>query len=152
MFIKLFTFFTVGTLCLAHRYALEDEIIGEGFFHHFEHEAINDPTHGRVDYVDEVTARALNLSYAHEDHFIMRADHVTRLETWFPKGRKSVRLLSRKAYSHGTVMVADVEHMPVGCDGGEIDLIEGVNDVSPNMVSLHTSEGCKQPSYRKQKG
>jgi hypothetical protein len=45
----------------------------------------------------------------------MRADSVTRLETWEPRGRKSVRLLSKKGYSHGTVMIADVEHMPVGC-------------------------------------
>ena len=65
-------------------------------------------------YVDEPTARALNLSYASEDHFIMRADHTTRL-TSYHKGRKSVRVLSKKSYSHGTVMVADVDHMPVGC-------------------------------------
>lgn len=35
--------------CLAHRYALQDETIGHKFFHDFDHEAINDPTHGRVE-------------------------------------------------------------------------------------------------------
>jgi len=33
----------------AYRYSLEDEIIGEKFFHTFSHEAIDDPTHGRVE-------------------------------------------------------------------------------------------------------
>lgn len=32
-----------------HRYALTDEVIGEEFFLKFTHEAINDPTHGRVE-------------------------------------------------------------------------------------------------------
>ncbi|CAG7853791.1 Probable glycosidase C21B10.07 [Serendipita indica DSM 11827] len=151
---------------VAHRYALKDEIVGEKFFHSFRHESIPDPTHGRVEYVDDRTARQLNLSYATEDHFIMRADHSTRLDSW-STGRKSVRILSNDAYSHGTVLVADIEHMPTGCGTwpafwtvgdtnwpykGEIDILEGVNDVSPNMVSLHTSEGCKQPSQRAQKG
>ena len=34
---------------LAHRYALQDETIGNQFFHDFDHEAIDDPTHGRVE-------------------------------------------------------------------------------------------------------
>jgi len=33
----------------AHRYSLQDETVGEAFFYEFEHEAINDPTHGRVE-------------------------------------------------------------------------------------------------------
>jgi hypothetical protein len=37
-------------------------------------------------------------------------------------------------------------------DGGEIDLIEGVNNMSPNLVSLHTAPGCQQPAARVQKG
>ncbi|KIM32527.1 glycoside hydrolase family 16 protein [Serendipita vermifera MAFF 305830] len=150
---------------LAHRYALQDETIGHKFFYDFEHEAINDPTHGRVDYVDEATARVFNLSYASDDRFILRGDHTSRLSS-YDKGRKSVRLLSKKAYSHGTVIVADISHMPTGCGtwpalwsvgdnwphGGEIDIIEGVNNRSPNLVSLHSSENCRQPSTRRQKG
>lgn len=141
-------------------------------------------------------ARALNLSYASDDRFIMRGDYTSRVSS-YDKGRKSVRLLSKKSYSHGTVMVADVTHMPTGCgtwpalwsvgesklsrcplvqytntiqtglvsnfqlilcnlltpqDGGEIDLIEGVNDRTPNLISLHSSENCQQPSVRRQKG
>lgn len=34
---------------LAHAYSLEDEYIGEKFFDAFIHEAIDDPTHGRVE-------------------------------------------------------------------------------------------------------
>ena len=33
----------------ARRYSLQDETVGEAFFYEFEHEAINDPTHGRVE-------------------------------------------------------------------------------------------------------
>lgn len=32
-----------------HRYALTDEVIGEQFFAKFIHQAIDDPTHGRVE-------------------------------------------------------------------------------------------------------
>jgi len=159
--------FTMFPAVFAYRYSLEDEIIGEKFFHTFSHEAIDDPTHGRVEYVDESTARSLNLSYASDDHFIIRGDHTTRLSAQQPKGRKSVRIQSKKAYSNtGTVMVVDIRHMPTACGtwpalwtcgenwphGGEIDLIEGVNNMSPNLVSLHTAPGCQQPAARVQKG
>lgn len=41
--------FTALPAAFAQRYSLEDEIIGERFFHAFSHEAIDDPTHGRVE-------------------------------------------------------------------------------------------------------
>ena len=35
---------------------------------------------------------------------------------------------------------------------GEIDIIEGVNDQSPNAATLHTTAGCTQPATRDQTG
>ncbi|KAG6917639.1 hypothetical protein DXG01_001746 [Tephrocybe rancida] len=37
-------------------------------------------------------------------------------------------------------------------NGGEIDIVEGVNDQGPNAVTLHTSSGCTMPSSRDQTG
>jgi hypothetical protein len=35
---------------------------------------------------------------------------------------------------------------------GEIDIIEGVNDVAPNAATLHTSEGCYMPTTEISRG
>lgn len=54
----------------------------------------------------------------------------------------------------------DAYHMPTGCgtwpawwqngpnwpEGGEIDILEGVNDFTQNQVSIHTGVGCTIPS------
>ena len=76
------------------------------------------------------------------------------------RGRKSVRLTSKATYNHGLI-VLDLEHMPgkacgvwpafwtVGPDwpsGGEIDIIEGVNNQAHNSVTLHTGPGCSLDS------
>ena len=57
----------------------------------------------------------------------------------------------------------DVRHIPQGCatwpaawevhedgwpDYGEVDIIEGVNDIEPNASALHTSPGCTMPEPR----
>ncbi|KAG9076025.1 hypothetical protein FRC06_009755, partial [Ceratobasidium sp. 370] len=131
------------------------------FLSGFDHIAIADPTHGRVNYVNQATAQSLNLTYASGNTFIMRADYKTKLSSSGP-GRNSVRIQSKKQYSTH-VEVMDVRHMPQGCGswpaywttntanwpaGGEIDIIEGVNDQSPNAMTLHTTSGCTQPASR----
>lgn len=76
-------------------------------------------------------------------------------------GRDSVRVHSKKTYTHG-LFIADIKHMPGSICGawpafwtfgenwpfdGEIDVLEGVNDQVTNSVTLHTSPGCKmQPT------
>ena len=35
---------------------------------------------------------------------------------------------------------------------GEVDILEGVNDVSPNSVTLHTTAGCTMPANVAQTG
>lgn len=54
----------------------------------------------------------------------------------------------------------DIRHMPQGCgtwpaawetlesnwpQSGEVDIVEGVNDVEPNQSTLHTTPGCTMP-------
>lgn len=83
----------------------------------------------------------------------MGVDHTTS----DPKGRASVRLESKKSWNKG-LMIADIAHMPdstcgtwpafwmLGKEawpvGGEIDMLEGVNDQDTNAITLHTSKGC----------
>ncbi|KAF8761258.1 glycoside hydrolase family 16 protein [Rhizoctonia solani] len=130
----------------AATYSVTDTFIGSSFLSGFTHEAIADPTHGRVNYVDQSTAVSRNLTFASGNTFIMRADSTTTLNPSGP-GRNSVRIQSRKQWSTH-VEIMDVRHMPQGCgswpaywttntvnwpQAGEIDIIEGVNDQGPTL-------------------
>ncbi|KAG9100553.1 hypothetical protein FRC06_003969 [Ceratobasidium sp. 370] len=155
----------VASLAQAATYTVSDTFVGTSFLTNFDHQAIADPTHGRVNYVDQTTAQRLNLTYASSSSFVMRADYTTTLSASGP-GRNSVRIQSKKQWStHLEIM--DVRHMPQGCGSwpaywttdtnnwpanGEIDIIEGVNDQSPNAATLHTTTGCTQPATRDQTG
>ncbi|KAK7692230.1 hypothetical protein QCA50_003855 [Cerrena zonata] len=103
--------FVVSTL--AATYQLSDNHVGTDFLSTFVHEAIPDPTHGRVNYVDQATALAQNLTFASGNTLIMRADSKTTLSASGP-GRNSVRIHSNKKYTTH-VSVFDIRHMPQGC-------------------------------------
>lgn len=160
---KSFTLASLVALSLSHgiygaTYSQTDSHQGDGFLKSFSHQAIADPTHGRVNYVDQATALAQNLTYSSGDTFIIRADHTTTLSASGP-GRNSVRIQSNKQYFNH-VAVFNIRHMPEGCatwpavwevganwpNQGEVDIVEGVNNVSPNQATLHTSSGCTMPS------
>ncbi|ETW80501.1 glycoside hydrolase family 16 protein [Heterobasidion irregulare TC 32-1] len=148
------------------QYVLKDKFVGRDFLDAWTWETMDDPTHGRVNYVDQRTALQKNLSYATDAKFVMRADSWTRVGGG-PRGRDSVRITSRGAYGDSLV-VLDVAHMPAGCatwpafwtlsqrgpwpHGGEIDIIEGVNEATANLVSLHTAPDCTMPQQRAQTG
>ncbi|EIM80631.1 endo-beta-glucanase [Stereum hirsutum FP-91666 SS1] len=165
---KLFTSYVALALAagrvLAATYHNADTFQGNSFFSGFSFQAISDPTHGRVNYVSESTARSQGLATVNGSNFILRADHTTTLSPSGP-GRNSFRIQSNKAY--GThVTVFNVAHMPQGCgtwpalwevgpnwpNGGEVDIVEGVNDRVPNQSTLHTSSGCTMPSSRAETG
>ncbi|KAM6489168.1 endo-beta-glucanase [Amanita muscaria] len=149
---------------LGFTYELETSVVGSDFYNNFVFENITDPTHGRVTYVDKATAISQNLTYASHDAFILSADHKTVLDPNGP-GRNSVRLRSVSTYQN-SLLVFDIRHMPQGCGtwpavwtlgpnwpyGGEIDIVEGVNDQSPNAATLHTGPNCTMPANRNQLG
>ncbi|KAG1747521.1 glycoside hydrolase family 16 protein [Suillus occidentalis] len=142
----------VGTSLAGAIYTLDECVRGEGFYDSFNFENITDPTHGRVTYVNRTTAESLNLTYATSDTFILRADDTTFLKV-NDSGRNSVRIRSNQWY-YEHVVVFDIQHMPEGCGtwpaiwetkesdwpaSGEIDILEGANNVVPNQSTLHTS-------------
>ncbi|KAF8193713.1 glycoside hydrolase family 16 protein [Pholiota molesta] len=160
-----FLYLSTHTLALSGKYFLSDEIVGPAFYTYFDWEAIDDPTHGRVNYVDEDTSIQENLTFASYDTFILSADHKSALSPSGP-GRNSVRIISKNTYTTH-VALFDVRHMPQGCgtwpaiweteadnwpDGGEIDIVEGINDQGPNAATLHTTAGCSMPQNRWETG
>ncbi|KDN53615.1 glycoside hydrolase family 16 protein [Tilletiaria anomala UBC 951] len=127
---------------------------GKTFFSGWNFWSYSDPTHGIVAYQDRESAISKGLAYVDAGgNAIMRADSWTDLEKGV--GRPSVRIHSKKTYDEGLVIL-DVNAMPFGCsiwpafwgngpdwpNGGEIDIIEGVNDGKVNQYTLHTSQGC----------
>ncbi|KAF5336230.1 hypothetical protein D9758_014362 [Tetrapyrgos nigripes] len=149
---------------LGASYTQTESISGSDFYDAFSFQAISDPTHGRVNYVSASAAKSANLTYASSNHFVLRSDFKKQLSSSGP-GRDSVRIQSNNQYTTA-VMIFNIRHMPQGCgtwpavwtvggnwpNQGEIDILEGVNDQSPNQVTLHTNAGCTMPSSRSQTG
>ncbi|KAG2018795.1 glycosyl hydrolase family 16, variant 2 [Coprinopsis cinerea AmutBmut pab1-1] len=143
---------------VALQYGLVETWIGPTFYEKFDWFSIPDWSHGRVNYTDRETSRTLNLTYASSDTFILRGDYKSVLSPTGP-GRNSVRIRSKRKFSTH-VAVFDVRHMPEGCgtwpaiweteesgwpSGGELDIVEGINNQGPNLVSVHTSPNCTMP-------
>ena len=107
-------------------------------------------------YVDEITATGTGLinTYANGSSYI-GVDHTNKYLG--SSGRPSVRLTSTQTYTHG-LFIADIANMPGGVCGtwpafwtlgtgtwpynGEIDIIEGVNNMEGYLSSLHTAYEC----------
>ncbi|KZV88447.1 hypothetical protein EXIGLDRAFT_678944 [Exidia glandulosa HHB12029] len=140
------------------KYKIQTNFVGDAFYDGFTFFTDDDPTHGRVNYVDEEIARSQNLSQARHQSFVIRADAKHLVIPDAVRGRNSVRITSKTWYTTH-VLVADIRHMPEGAatwpalwefgenwpSRGEVDILEGANDVAPNLSSLHTSPGCLQP-------
>ncbi|KAG1731523.1 glycoside hydrolase family 16 protein [Suillus paluster] len=147
-------------------YTLIASHVGYDFLGNFSWETEEDPTHGRVNYVDQATALKNNLTFVSDSKFVMRADDTKKVANT-SRGRESVRIQSLEAYDDA-LFVLDIAHMPEGCStwpawwtlsqqgpwphGGEIDIIEGVNLGQSNLASLHTTPNCTMPEVRSQRG
>lgn len=117
-------------------------------------------------YVDRKQAESLNLIHSTGSSVSIRVDNKTRVG-YAPRGRKSVRLESKKGYDMG-LFIFDIIHTPYGCGtwpalwladtynwplNGEIDVLETTNRVTEgNVVTLHTDKGCSVKGRRKQLG
>ncbi|ETI26375.1 hypothetical protein G647_03152 [Cladophialophora carrionii CBS 160.54] len=134
-------------------YVLQDDYSADQFFSMFDFFTDPDPTNGYVQYVDQSTAQQGGLINNNNGAIYMGVEHSNVASG---SGRQSVRLTSKKSYTHGLI-VLDLAHMPGGICGtwpafwtvgpnwpnaGEIDIIEGVNSQVANSMALHTGPGC----------
>ncbi|KAF3762972.1 family 16 glycoside hydrolase [Cryphonectria parasitica EP155] len=147
-------------------YTLEDTFDSSNFFDSFTWFTDADPTAGFVSYQDQSSATSAGLATIANNQVRLGVDSTSTVDSSTLSayvggdtsvgGRKSVRLQSKKTYTK-MLMVADIEHMPVGCGtwpalwtwgtgswpaDGEIDIIEGANSQTTNAMTLHTSAGC----------
>ncbi|KAN0088379.1 glycoside hydrolase family 16 protein [Tylopilus felleus] len=138
LLVHLLTAVPLGTLvCAQNIYELEDMYQGNDFFSDWSFFTGPDPTNGNG------------------NAFVMAVDSTSNV----PAGgnRNSVRITSNKQYNGG-LFILDVAAMPVGCGtwpsiwtngpnwpaGGEIDIVEGINNQPNNQMTLHsgTTNAC----------
>jgi hypothetical protein len=134
-------------------YRLVDNFHGSSFFGGWDFYGNRpDPTHGYVRYTTRDEATNWQLIKVAGDRVIIAADST---RTSSGSGRASVKITTKKSYNGG-LFVIDLNHMPEGCGtwpafwtvgpnwpyGGEIDIIEGVNNAETNHATLHTGPGC----------
>ncbi|RAH50767.1 glycoside hydrolase family 16 protein [Aspergillus brunneoviolaceus CBS 621.78] len=134
-------------------YTLLDDYTSSAFFDRFTFFTETDPTHGFVSYVDQSTAQTDGLISTNADGSVYMGVDYTNVAS---SGRESVRITSDSEYTHG-LFILDLAHMPGGICGtwpafwllgsnwpnnGEIDIIEGVNQQTNDLMTLHTSDGC----------
>ncbi|KAL4068247.1 glycoside hydrolase family 16 protein [Scleroderma yunnanense] len=129
---------------------------GSTFFNGWSFWDTADPTHGTVQYLSQTDAQNAGLALINSaGNAVMRVDTTPTVST----NRNSVRITTNLAFTEGLVIM-DAVHMPTGCGtwpafwsngpnwpaGGEIDIIEGVNDYTNNQATIHTSDGCSLPT------
>ncbi|KAF2743684.1 glycoside hydrolase family 16 protein [Sporormia fimetaria CBS 119925] len=147
------TLLTLLTAVSAQPYTLHTDLSADNFFPNFDLYSGPDPTKGFVRYQDASSAINENLIAHLNGSVYLGVDFTTRN----PSGRASVRMESKPVFNHG-LLIADIKHMPANeCGtwpafwmlgketwpkGGEIDILEGVNDQEHNAVTLHTDNGC----------
>lgn len=140
------------------RYARSQEFVDGTFFSKFTFFSDDDPTHGKVEYVDEETARVEGLIHESTTSVYLGADLTS---TTRGHGRKSVRIESKMTWHEG-LFVVSLEHVPTGCgtwpamwllgenkehpwpQWGEYDIVEGTHLADQVATTLHTGVGCNQ--------
>ncbi|KAF2798785.1 glycoside hydrolase family 16 protein [Melanomma pulvis-pyrius CBS 109.77] len=158
-------FLSVGTILsalsstvVATQYTLGDSYAGSTFLNGFDFFTAADPTNGFVKYLDKTTAQNAKIVKMVGTDNYLGVDYTTPLTVAGGVGRGSVRIESKKTYNKGLFLV-DIKHMPGGIcgtwpafwslgsgtwpSGGEIDIIEGVNQNTQNKMVLHTDTNCK---------
>ncbi|KAH9965273.1 glycoside hydrolase family 16 protein [Russula dissimulans] len=130
------------------------------FLRHWTYFTASDPTNGQVNYLSKADAVSRGLAYVQPDGTVVLAVD-SKNDLSLGEARDSIRIVSKNSYGNSLV-IADFAAMPYGCsvwpafwtvgdnwpNGGEIDIVEGINNNQQNRYTLHTGSGtdCVIPS------
>ncbi|EKM49761.1 glycoside hydrolase family 16 protein [Phanerochaete carnosa HHB-10118-sp] len=140
------------------QYQMVKEYIGDSFFDDWAFYNNNDNlTNGNAFFVSAKEASQDKLAFVNDaGNAIMKVDNTSNLN--FNDNRNTIRITSTDRFTVGSLWIADMLHVPYGCSvwpawwssapnwpaGGEIDTLEGVNQVTMSHMALHTAPGCVQ--------
>ncbi|KAF9051587.1 hypothetical protein BJ165DRAFT_899491 [Panaeolus papilionaceus] len=147
------------TVVSAEKYDLIRDYSGSTFFNGWDfYGAPDNLTNGDANFVTAAQATSSKLAFVDptSNHAFVKVDNSTNVV--FNNKRDTVRMQTNVRYGVGSVWIADFLHVPYGCsvwpawwsqapswpEGGEIDTFEGVNLITNNRMSLHTTPGCTQ--------
>ncbi|EIW71075.1 hypothetical protein M231_03526 [Tremella mesenterica] len=149
----------VPALVRAATYPLIESWSGNGFMNGFKYpvETYDNTTNGDVFWATAANTSLIYVTSA--GTVVLKVDNTTVVP--YNEKRYTPKLLSKTQYAAGTVFVMDLIHMPYGCSvwpalwtqgndwpkGGEIDIMEGINQQTTNQIALHTNTStCTQSS------
>lgn len=137
-------------------YSLIREYSGQTFFDRWDFYGDYDNlTAGNVLWANESYAASQKLAYIDsKGNAIIKVDNTTNVP--LGQNRSTVRITSQDTYDIGSVWIIDLSHIPFGCSvwpafwtfgpnwpqDGEIDIIEAINMMTYNQMSIHTTPGC----------
>jgi len=153
MFTKYFaTAALAATTALGNSYQLVEESRGVTFFDNFDFQTDSSPTHGTSKYMPRAYAAQHKLiGVVNNNGSADPSAYIGVGSTNVTEARLSIRLESKNSYNHALVL-ADIKHMPSGPGlwpalwmvnptnwpaGGEIDIIEQVNNNPYNTATLY---------------
>ncbi|KAG2151176.1 glycoside hydrolase family 16 protein, partial [Suillus bovinus] len=137
-------------------YSLVREYSGKSFFDLWDfYGAYDNTTLGNAIWANESYATSQKLAYIDsQGNAIIKVDNTTNVP--LGQNRSTVRITTQDTYDIGSLWIIDLSHIPFGCsvwpafwtfgpnwpEDGEIDIIEGINMMTANQMSIHTTPGC----------
>ncbi|EXJ87868.1 hypothetical protein A1O1_04795 [Capronia coronata CBS 617.96] len=157
-FLSALLFYFSHVLCQTGSvYQLDSEYSGTNFFDGWDFYTGGDPTGGFVTYYSRSSAQLTGLINSSDSSPVyIGSDYTNTISSTSAAGRPSVRISTQRSWTHG-LFIGDFNHAPGGVCGswpafwtlgpnwpynGEIDIMEGVNLVTHNGMTLHTNPNC----------
>jgi hypothetical protein len=147
-------------------YSLVREYSGQNFFDLWDfYGDYDNTTEGNAIWANKSYATSQKLAYIDSrGNAIIKVDNTT--DVLVGQNRSTVRLTSQDTYDIGSLWIIDLSYIPFGCsvwpafwtfgpnwpEDGEIDIIEGINMMTNNQMSIHTTPGCTQSGSEYQLG